>query len=273
MNAMAWLESRSSRMKIMKSVPFIAWIVWFATQGMVIAEEAPRVPLPRADRAEIEKYLGRGVIGKPLPAAPLEGAPQYFDLENGAEFKYRIMHGDLKGEQRVARLTRLSRPGVKVSKWRFADGVNQVMYGRITPQGNLESHSTETRDQGVISRYAPAQPVLMKGMKAGQVHKTKITVTVFDLADPDKQKHSGYLKLAYSYVGTYEVQVPAGRFEAVLLRWHYKGKVGPAKVEDRQYWLMARGTGPVAMIQQTDVSAFLVYQDHSKVAAALVERL
>ena len=64
---------------------------------------------------------------------------------------------------------------------------------------------------------------------------------------------------------------PAGKFHASLLKWEYKGKIGPASVKDIQYRLFAKDVGPTAMIEKMDVSAFLIYQDHTKYGKVLVE--
>ena len=94
---------------------------------------------------------------------------------------------------------------------------------------------------------------------------------VYDLSDPKEVSHRGYFNMIYTYVGAYEVTVPAGKFHASLFRSEYKGKIGPASVEDVQYRFLAKGVGPVALIEKLDVSAFLVYHDHTKYGKVLVE--
>jgi len=59
-------------------------------------------------------------------------------------------------------------------------------------------------------------------------------VNVYDLGDPKKVSHSGSLDVIYSYLGTYRVTVPAGSYDAALVKWSYSGKIGPANIKDSQ---------------------------------------
>ena len=69
-----------------------------------------------------------------------------------------------------------------------------------------------------------------------------------------------------------EVTVPAGTFQAALFKWDYKGKVGPARVEDVQYRFFTEDVGTLAMIEKTDVTALLVYREHTKIGKVLIEK-
>lgn len=259
-------------MKASGSLLLIAVSACMMSTITVPRQDGVLITLPESDRREIEKYLGRDVVGEPVLAKPIENPSSHLNLKDGVRLNYRFVHGRFRGQERVARLRQLTRSDEGSPRWRFSDGLNQVLYGVQTKDGSLETYSSETLDQGVVSRYSPAEPAFLAGIKPGETVTRRIEVTVFDLAHPDRQKHSGYLNVEYTYVGAYKVTVPAGTYDAALFRWHYKGKVGPAKVEDHQYWFSAPGVGPIAMIQRTDVSAFLVYQDHSKLAAVLIDR-
>ena len=71
-------------------------------------------------------------------------------------------------------------------------------------------------------------------------------------------------------VGAYQVKVPAGTFEAILVKLDVKIHVGPADVEDTQYTFFAKGVGKVAEIEALRVSAVLIYHSHSKTVKVLV---
>jgi hypothetical protein len=60
------------------------------------------------------------------------------------------------------------------------------------------------------------------------------------------------------------VTVPAGSYDAALVRWDYSGKIGPATIKDSQYRFVAPGAGMVAMIQIRSITAMLIYNDHTK---------
>ena len=51
----------------------------------------------------------------------------------------------------------------------------------------------------------------------------------------------------------------------------YKGKVGPADVDDTQYRFFAEDVGMVASVDKLDVSALLVYHDHSMTGKLLAK--
>ncbi len=70
-------------------------------------------------------------------------------------------------------------------------------------------------------------------------------------------------------MGTYRVTVPAGTYEAILVRLNYGGKVGPAHTDDTAYYFFAPRVGVVAMIAQEDVEAFWVIHFDSKAGKLL----
>ncbi len=96
-------------------------------------------------------------------------------------------------------------------------------------------------------------------------------VNVYDLDDPSDLEHQGTLNLTLTYVGAYRVTVPAGTFDAALLVWDFKGKIGPASVDDIQARFIAPGVGMVAAAEKRDVAAFLIYNDNSKIGRVLVQ--
>lgn len=227
------------------------------------------LPIPAEDKAYIEKYLGKGFVGKAVEAPVIGDIESILDLAKSRDVVVRYVYGEDKGKTLVASLRPLESRETRKA-WSQKVGTKYVKYGELTRGGVLQVYCIEDNKEGVITRYSPAQPILVKGMKPGDIKKSTIQVKVYDLSDPKEVSHTGHLDMTYQYVGACEIQVPAGKFEALLFKWHYEGKVGPASVKDLQYYFYAPGWGSVAMIEQTDVSAFLVYQDHSKIAAVAV---
>jgi hypothetical protein len=68
------------------------------------------------------------------------------------------------------------------------------------------------------------------------------------------------------------VTVPAGTFNAVLVRVRCEGKVGPAHTQDTAYYFFAPGTGVVAMIMQEDAEAFWIIHIDSTVGKVLTAK-
>jgi hypothetical protein len=112
--------------------------------------------------------------------------------------------------------------------------------------------------EGVVVITTPANPFMLKGMKPGESRSYTQQVRVNALDDPANQEYSGVLNGVYTYVGSYQVEVPAGSYNAVLLRLKCDGEVGPAQTHDAAYYFFAPGKGVVAMISQEDATAFWI---------------
>jgi hypothetical protein len=140
-----------------------------------------------------------------------------------------------------------------------------------TEDGSLTFVTEENTDQGVLTRYEPAEPGLLTGLAPGDSKAFTVAVKVYDLSSPQDLAHEGKLDVTYSYLGAYKVTTPAGSYDAALIKWSYQGKVGPAKVDDTQYRFFADNVGMVASVDKLDVSAFLVYQDHTKFGKLLAQ--
>jgi DUF3108-like len=123
--------------------------------------------------------------------------------------------------------------------------------------------------QSVITSYQPAEPGLLVGLAPGESRSSTVAVTVADISSPDVVSHSGTLDVTYEYVGAYKVTVPTGTYDAALIKWTYKGKVGPADVDDTQYRFFAENVGMVASIDKLSISALFVYHEHSKFGKVL----
>ncbi|HWA45214.1 MAG TPA: hypothetical protein VHA10_18480 [Hypericibacter adhaerens] len=232
----------------------------------IAADPGPAIPLPDADRAQIEKLLGKGVVGDPVPAPPLQMPTSYAPRE-GTVLTYLLR--DAKGKSwseahRIASTTdsRFS-PGFTYSIEKVKTEFMQAA------DGGLVIAAEEDLKEKVLTRFTPGQPLIVGGLKAGESRQVKVDVKVADLSDPTDITHTGSLDITYSYVGAYKVTVPAGSYEAALIRWDYQGKVGPASIKDTYYRLIAPGAGLIAMIEDVSISAMLVYNDDTKLAKQL----
>jgi hypothetical protein len=229
---------------------------------------AEAIELSQDDRAAIEKFLGKGVVGKAVPGNPIADATKFFTFEDGA-WNFRFTNGDKKGKTQEQSFKKLKRDDTG-TKGRYQNGPDIVNFLHRAKDGSITVSSEQDKDQGVISRFSPPEPIYVSGMNPGDSKQIKIDVKVYDLSDLKDVSHSGSLDLTYSYLGAYEVTVPAGTFQAALIKWDYKGKVGPASIEDTQYRFLAEGVGVVAMVEKKNISAMLVYHDHSKYGKVLV---
>jgi hypothetical protein len=214
--------------------------------------------------ATAAQYLP-GVVGEPVPAFPID--PALVALAPGSR-TYDIVSGNDSGTTETHTIAALPRDATG-TRWRYTVG-DRTVFLRAAPGDSLGIVSEEDSEQGVLTRYSPPEPLLVAGMNAGDTRTLKINVSVYDLNDPDNLEHQGAVDLTLTYVGAYRVTVPAGSYDAALLRWAYKGKVGPASIEDIQARLVAPEVGVVAMAGKRDIAAMLLYNDHAKVGKVLV---
>ncbi len=155
------------------------------------------------------------------------------------------------------------------SSWKVQTGAKDLDFLQRGDDQSIAVLSEQDTDQGVISRFSPAEPILVVGMKPGDSKKVTIGVKVYDLSSPKEVSHSGSLDLEYSYIGAYKVTVPAGSYDANLLKWVYDGKVGPASVKDTEYRFVAKDVGIVASIDKKRISALLLYHNNSNTGKVL----
>jgi hypothetical protein len=228
----------------------------------------PVLPLSAQDQAEITRLLGAGVVGKALPSQPITDTSVYFPLEERSS-AYQVTSGKDAGKQQTLRTMKGKRPGGN-DAWRFELSPSLAGFINQIEGGDLMMPAVSDADEGVIVVTKPANPFVLKGMKPGETRSFSQTVSVNYLDDPSDQRYSGTLTGTYTYVGTYEVTVPAGTYPSVLLRLNYAGKVGPAHTEDVAYYFFAPHVGVVAMISQEDVEAFWVIHIDSSTGKVLV---
>lgn len=221
--------------------------------------------LPQADRTALERGLGKDVVGDAVAAGPL--AAQDIALREGS-WTYQVVSGQNQGQTETDVLTQLKRDQSGAS-WKYQTGAKDLAFIQRGGDQNIAILSEQDTDQGVITRFSPAEPILVVGMRPGDAKTVTIGVKVYDLSSPDEVSHTGSLDLTYSYIGAYKVTVPAGSYDAALLRWDYDGSVGPASVKDTQYRFLAKDVGIVASIEKKKISALLLYHDNSNTGKVL----
>jgi hypothetical protein len=194
------------------------------------------------------------IVGKALPSKPIEDVSTYFPLQERAS-TYQVTAGPHAGNKQTLGVAKVHRPNGK-SAWRFELSPSGTGFIRQTPEGDLMMPSVGDTGEGVVVITAPANPFVIKGMKPGESRSYVQQVQVTALDDPTDQEYSGSPNGTYTYLGTYQVTVPAGTYEAVLFRLKCQGMVGPSQTHDTANYFFAPGKGVVAMISQEDATAF-----------------
>lgn len=229
--------------------------------------QGPVLPLPAADRQELANYLGPGVVGAALPSEAILDVSSYFPLQEKT-FTFQITSGSKAGDTQSLGLKQARRPGGALAwRWKFAPSL--AAFVTPTASGDLVVVAVSDSDDGVVVVTTPAEPLVIKGLKPGESRSFSQTVAVNYLDDPTRLDYSGNMTGAYTYVGTYQVTVPAGTFDAILVRLDWQGKISLAHVKATTWYLFARGVGVVAMILHEDVSAFWIYNVHSTTGKVL----
>ena len=214
------------------------------------------LPLAAGERQQIETYLGPGVLGAALPSERIADASAYFPLQE-RQFVFQVTSGRNAGTTQALGLKKTRRP-IGTPAWRFQFATTLAAINP-TAGGDLVMPAVSDSDEGVVAVSTPANPFVLAGIEPGESRTFAQTVSVNYLDDPTRRDWGGYLNATYTYVGTYQVTVPAGTYPAVLLRFAYQGKVGPADVSYTAWYFFARDIGLVAMVTMEDVSAFWIY--------------
>ncbi|HUA36198.1 MAG TPA: hypothetical protein VMA09_21500 [Candidatus Binataceae bacterium] len=225
------------------------------------------LPLPAEDQQEINRMLGAGVVGQALPSLTIQHSSLYFPLRDKT-LTYQVATGDKAGRVEQLGVAKVRRPAGK-SAWRFQLSPSLSGFIRETTEGDLIMPAVADAGEGVVVVTTPANPFVLKGMKPGETRSYSQHVSVSHLDDPSDQEYSGNLNGTYTYVGTYQLTVPAGTYQAVLLRTKCNGRVGPAETQDSAYYFFAPNVGVVAMISQEDATAFWLIHLDSKTGKVL----
>jgi hypothetical protein len=226
-------------------------------QPIQVCAEDTALTLPDADRKILAEHLGADIIGEPLPSKPIYAPDRLFSFAH-VPVTYRFTSGRNKGKTQTLVPTKVERPGGK-TVWRVPLAPSLIGFLKQMPDGDIVMPAVEDTGAEALVVSTPANLFISKGMKPGETRRFVQQVSVRYLDDIDDEQWSGKLEADFTYVGTYRTKVPAGTFDAVLLRTTVEGKVGPARTRATSYSLFAPGVGLVAMILQQRVTAFWIY--------------
>jgi hypothetical protein len=246
--------------------------VWSSTR--VVADQPvarPTNDMPAKDRKTIDEHLGKGAVGKPVPADVIDDPMEYEQFKKDGIFRVQMTCGDQKGQFVPHSIKKETGPSGK-EQWRATAGVADVLVFGQNDRGEMCFLEHAEPAKGLTGIYNPPPPLLVKGMKPGSTIDFNFDVKIVKLDNPKDVKHEGKLKLKLSYLGMFEIKTPSGNYNAALIKSEYIGKIGPAKVDDSQYRFFAKGVGVVGMVEFKDLSAFLVYNETLKVGKLLAKQ-
>jgi hypothetical protein len=234
----------------------IALLLLLALRHPAAAADGPVLPLPAEDQQTLTSLLGPNVVGQALPSQTISDTAVYFPLVEKT-LVFNVTSGKNAGTQQTLHVLKGRRPAGNPA-WRFELSPTLAAFLNNVNDGNLMMPAVSDSGEGVVVVTTPANQFVLKGMNPGESRALTQKVSVNYLDDPSDQRYSGSLTGTYTYVGTYQMTVPAGSFPAILIRIEYSGKVGPADTQDTAYYFFSPNVGVVAMISQEDVEAFWI---------------
>jgi hypothetical protein len=226
--------------------------------------------LSAQDQQNITTYLGAGVVAQALPSNPITDASVYFPLTQRAPI-FQVTSGKNAGNQQTLHVTRGQRPNGNPA-WRFEISPSLFAFISKRPSGDFTMPAVSDISEGVVVVTTPAMPFVLQGMNPGDSRPITQSVSVNYLDDPTDQRYSGTLSGTYTYVGTFQLTLPAGTYRAILVRDDLSGKIGPGNTHDTAYYFLSSGVGVVAMISQEDVEAFWIIHIDTTTGKVLVQQ-
>jgi len=228
------------------------------------------LPLPAKDKEEIVKVLGPNIVGQALPSQAITDASVLFPLKEKTAV-FHVTSGDKAGTKQTLRVRKGQRPNGNPA-WRFELAPTLAAFINEGSGGDLIMPAVSDTDEGVVVVTTPANPFVLEGMKPGESRPLDQKVSVNYLDNPTDQRYAGELTGTYTHMGNHQVTVPAGSFDALLIRLEYTGKVGPAHTQDTAYYFFAPKLGVVAMISQEDVEAYWIIHIDTTTGKVLVSQ-
>lgn len=238
------------------------------TAGSAAHGEAGLAALSEKDRMFIEEHLGAGFLGEPVEPPVIGNAEKFLGIADGARWEFQRVRGDQPLTLTFTFVDASSAP----RGWRIDHDNKNVRLGTMEDDGSLRSYSLDDAKEGLTVRMEPPDPFFISNVGLRSPTSGRVDIKMVETAGPDKVKYEGFLDVSYEYLGAHRVTVPAGTYETAVVRWTYEGKVGPASITDVQYYFFADGVGPVALVENKEVAAFIVYRKTIREIAKLSRR-
>lgn len=220
------------------------------------------------DRRAIEQGFRGGVRYHPIAGEVIE-EPQALLAPDEAPNVYRLIPESGSESEETHRFAAIGETGGNFMFQYHLNAAESQLFGLSAAQGIVIIGAID-RKEGVKTEFTPPKPLLPKGLAPGGSVSEISKVRVLDLAHPDKVRHSGELNIMLTHLGSFHLVVPAGEYDAVLVRLEGRGKIGPAEMIHRQYYFFAEDTGLLAFLESRKISAFGLYEKSERQALVLL---
>ena len=228
------------------------------------------VKLPEIDRNAIEMSLGKGSIGPAIGTQAIEDPSRFVTLTPTTKW-FRIVQGLNSGTLQRYQFFPASKSSTRPGGW-YQAGDEEKGFLEMQDDGSLVVTGVEDMQSESVTHYDPPEPFLPKGLAPGEHRVVRMSVRVHSARRSEEITHRGELTVNFQYLGAFRLTVPAGTFDAVLMKSTFSGHIGPAKLEDVQYRFFATNAGLLATIENRQVSAYLIYQSDTEMAKVLTRQ-
>ena len=225
-------------------------------------------PLPEADKIFLNKHLPGVVLGQGEDDAtagdwlPLRPQSQRFDMpgRDNAQFTLSTMPTVRSMGQPV---------GSTKGGWMFSASGSFFATLRQDANGSIVEPTMVSHDLGLLIRLNPPEPLLLTDAKEGKAVSRNVRVRIYDMHEPAVLAHSGDRHLTYTDMGIWRINVPAGTFNAKLVRVRAANDIAGETFQSVRYMFFARDVGVVAMVDTKPVT-HAIYPMNGAHAAVLV---
>lgn len=253
-------------MQLLRSITFaLAMVMCLAPATLIersVADEIKSI----LSFDEAKALLGKGVVGKRLPDAPIPDTRVLLPNKSGT-WVYNVVSGKDVGKTRTNILQQAKDPD-HPNLWQRHDPGNRVFSMEVSDQAMIVN-SLAVHAHNLLIEYLSGEPLVKKGMKPGETVSHKTDIKAVKLNKPSDERSSGFLEIAVTYMGRMKVTTPAGAYDAYLIRRDFKSDVSPVKQTDTIYAFYAENAGLVAQVSHMDVHAAFVYSQDTRTGLVL----
>jgi len=223
----------------------------------VVAEEGHS----ESSASEVLGVLGDGVVGDSQPARPL-GDPATLARWERGEWKYRITAGPRRGKTESETLSPIAGSTSRGETWARTIGQDYTLHLSRAADGSLFMASEIAQIYNVLVLFEPPLSYLIAGLSPGERRLFDGAMEIYASRKQSNKLYSGRIQAVTVYDGVYRITVPAGTFNAVLIRTDYQIDVlALVSVKDTLYTFYAEGVGKVAEAEHRRISAKLFTTD------------
>src|SRR5262249_49471023 len=156
------MSSRHFRLAVRRCAALALLLI--GSCGAALADAA--VPLPADARAQLDKYLGAGVVGAPLEAGPLLPADQYMPTI-GAVMTYRVLEQGKKPRTETHKVEKTTDP-MFAPGWLHRRDPIGALFMQASTDGGIVIRGEQDLEEKVLSRFTPGEPLIIAGLKPGE---------------------------------------------------------------------------------------------------------